>query len=143
MILIVSSQYDKTGETVRSLEASAIEVLEGQKVDYELVQVPGALEIPVAVQHFVTEDRLAENEITAVITLGCVVRGKTDHYDLVVKSVTEALTGLSLDLQLPVIQGVLACHNEADAIARSGLGSEYAETALYMVDLFKETLINR
>ena len=56
---------------------------------------------------------------------------------MVIKSVTDGLTHLALDLGIPVLQGVLACHNIEDARARSGHGTEYAQTALDMIKILK------
>lgn len=136
MILIVSSQFDKAGDVISVLEQSAIKTLEAAGMDYKLVQVPGAVEIPLAVQHF--HDQAEPGTYKAVITLGCVVKGGTDHYDMVIKSVTDGLTHLALDLGIPVTQGVLACHNLEDARARRELGAEYADTALKMIKILDE-----
>lgn len=133
MILIVASQFDKAGDVIPALEQSAIKVLEAADVSYKLVQVPGAVEIPLTVQHF--HDAAEPGTYTAAIALGCVVKGGTDHYELVTKSVTDGLTHLGLDLGIPVIQGVLACHNIEDARARREHGQEYAETALKMIKI--------
>ena len=134
MILIVASQFDKAGDVIPALEQSAIAVLEAAGMEYKLIQVPGAVEIPLTIQHFYD----ANMEVyQAAIALGCVVKGGTDHYDMVIKSVTDGLTHLALDLGIPVLQGVLACHNIEDARARSGHGTEYAQTALDMIKILK------
>ena len=134
MILIVASQFDKAGDVISELEKSAIKVLDDAGKAYKLVQVPGAVEIPLTVQHFYDADMEAYE---AVIALGCVVKGGTDHYDLVIKAAADGLTHLALDLGIPVIQGVLACHDVADARARRHHGKEYAETALKMIKILK------
>ncbi len=135
MILIVASQFDKAGDVIPALEQSAIQVLETNDVPHRLVQVPGAVEIPLTIQHF--HDEAEPGTYHAAIALGCVVKGGTDHYELVIKSVTDGLTHLGLDLGIPVIQGVLACHNIEDARHRSNHGKEYAETALKMIEILK------
>ena len=136
MILIVSSQFDKAGDVIPVLEQSAINVLKEAGVEHKLVQVPGAVEIPLTVQHF--HDEAEPGTYKAVISLGCVVKGGTDHYEMVIKSVTDGLTHLALDLGIPVIQGVLACHNLEDARARRELGAEYAQTALKMIKILDQ-----
>lgn len=136
MILIVSSQFDKSGEgVVAFMQKTAIDYLIQHNIDIEIHQVPGAVEIPVAVQHFL---RQYPNKFSAAIALGCVIKGDTDHYELVIKSVTEGLTRVALDLEIPVIQGVLACQNAKQAVERKHLGKEFAHTALAMKKLFKE-----
>lgn len=135
MILIVASQFDKAGDVIPFLEKSAIDTLEKAGIKYRLVQVPGAVEIPLTVQHYFDA---APDDYEAVVCLGCVVKGGTDHYDLVIKSVTDGLTHLALDLGVPVIQGILACHSVEDARTRREHGAEYAETALKMVNILKQ-----
>ncbi len=135
MILIVSSQFNKVPGISASLEDSATEVLDTYEVDYDLIQVPGAVEIPVTVQHF-----LQTGKYKAVITLGCVIKGETDHYDMVIRSYTDGLTRLALAMETPIIQGVIVAPNDELAIARKGLGKDYAHTALQMIEIFKATL---
>lgn len=130
MILIVAAQFDKSGnDVIEGLIRSAVTALENKKAPYEIIRVPGAVEIPLAAQRSV----YADSTIESVIALGCVIKGDSDHYELVTQSVTQGLTALSLKLNLPVIQGVLACHNADQAKARACLGSEFAETALEMI----------
>ncbi len=137
MILIIASEFDKSeAAVVEHLIKSATKVLSARSVEHQLVRVPGAVEIPVAAAHFLAE----QENITAVIALGCVIKGESDHYELVTQSVTTGLTQLALNTKTPVIQGVLACHNVAQAEARKSLGAEFAETALAMTDLFKTKL---
>ena len=124
---------DKAGDVIPVLEQSAIKVLEDAGMKYKLVQVPGAVEIPLTIQHF--HDEAEPGTYLAAIALGCVVKGGTDHYEMVIKSATDGLTHLALDLGIPVLQGVLACHNIEDARARRELGAEYAETALKMIKI--------
>jgi len=132
MILIVAAQFDKSGnDVIAGLVASAIAVLEAQKTGYEVFRVPGAVEIPLAAQRMVEY----HSNVEAVIALGCVIKGDSDHYELVTQSVTQGLTALALKLNLPIIQGVLACHNAEQAKARATLGAEFAETALEMIKI--------
>ncbi len=132
MILIVSSQFNKVEGISKSLEDSAIVVLESNNMNYKLVQVPGAIEIPITVQHF-----LKSGKYKAAITLGCVIKGETDHYEMVIKSCTEGLSRVALDTNIPVIQGVLVSPNDELAIARKDLGEEFATTALKMIKILK------
>lgn len=133
MILIVSSQFNKVPGISKSLEDSAIAVLEEHNMNYKIVHVAGAVEIPITVQHF-----LKTGKYQAAITLGCVIKGETDHYDMVIRACTDGLTRVALDTGVPVIQGVLASPNDALAITRKNSGKEYAETALEMVELLKD-----
>nr|VDG63578.1 6,7-dimethyl-8-ribityllumazine synthase [Streptococcus thermophilus] len=83
----------------------------GAKV--EVFSVAGALELPVVVQ-------ACAKRFDAVVALGCVIRGETAHFDYVCDSVTEGLTRVALDEEVPVGNGVLTVDNEAQALDRAG-----------------------
>jgi len=103
MILIVASQFDKSGaDVIESLIEGAIKTLEESNRPYKVIRVPGAIEIPLAAQYIFENDI---EDYKAIITLGCVIKGGTDHYELVTRSVTDGLTRLALDLNVPVFKG--------------------------------------
>ncbi|MFM8269656.1 MAG: 6,7-dimethyl-8-ribityllumazine synthase [Pseudomonadota bacterium] len=103
-----------------------------------VVDVPGAVEIPVALQ------RLAElKDFDALIALGAVIRGETSHYDYVCNLVSEGCQQISLGFKLPVIFGVLTTENEEQAFDRCGgkrghKGREAVDAACEMVALLRE-----
>ena len=135
MILIVASKFDKSGENVvLSLIEGVTKTLDSAFMPYQVVRVPGAIEIPLAAQYIFEHDT---NDYKAIIALGCVIKGETDHYDMVIRSVTDGLTRLALDLSVPVVQGILACRNKKQATERKTLGEEYAQTALKMIELLE------
>ncbi len=134
MILIIASQFDKPEKgVVKELEVSAIEVLEKAGEKYEVIHVPGAIEIPIAAQKFIRAKKP-----DAVIALGCVTKGETGHYDLVLRSCIDGLTRVALDESVPIIQGVLACPTPEIAATRQHLGKQFAETALKMKNLLNK-----
>ena len=102
-----------------------------------VVRVPGALEIPLAAQQVARSGRYA-----AIIALGCVIRGRTTHFDNVVRQCSARLMQVSLETCVPITQGVLGVDNAADATARSGdqvnRGREAASTALEMASLMRD-----
>ncbi len=100
--------------------------------DVKIVKVPGALEIPIATQNFIKKSKL-----DVIITLGIVIKGETDHYDHVTRETAHALTKLSLDLNTPIIQGVISAPNRELAEQRTFRGKEYARTAIQMVHTLK------
>ncbi|MBX3017462.1 MAG: 6,7-dimethyl-8-ribityllumazine synthase [Bdellovibrionaceae bacterium] len=107
--------------------------------NYEMwsVDVPGAIEIPLAVQ------ALFDKGCQGVIALGCVIRGETPHFEYVNQSVERALTRLILDFGRPVGFGVLTVENWAQAEDRVGgkhghKGEEAAEAVLEMIELTRE-----
>ena len=99
-----------------------------------LVQVPGALEIPSALQ------ALAEsNSFDALIALGCIIRGETYHFELVANESGAAVTRLALDYQLPIANAILTVENIAQALARQDdKGRDAARVAVEMANLLDE-----
>jgi 6,7-dimethyl-8-ribityllumazine synthase len=104
---------------------------------FDVVRVPGAYEIPLVAQ------RLGKsNAYAAVICLGCVIRGDTDHYDHVAGAAASGIASASLNCGVPVIFGVLTCDTLEQAINRAGAkagnkGFEAAVCAIEMVNLLK------
>lgn len=103
----------------------------------DVVRVPGAWEIPA-----VAAKLAAAGKYAAILTLGCVVRGDTRHYEHVADGCADGLMRVSVDYQMPVLNGVLAVENHADAEARAGgkhgnKGEEIALAALEMIDLWR------
>jgi 6,7-dimethyl-8-ribityllumazine synthase len=78
------------------------------------VQVPGALEIPLALQAMAETD-----DFDALIALGCVIRGETYHFELVANESGSGVTRVSLDHSLPIANAILTVENEAQAQARA------------------------
>jgi 6,7-dimethyl-8-ribityllumazine synthase len=97
------------------------------------VQVPGALEVPVALQ------AMAEKgNYDALIALGCIVRGETYHFELVANESAAGVTRISLDYQLPIANAVLTTENMDQAIARqSDKGRDAAQVAIEMANLLE------
>ena len=101
--------------------------------DIIVTWVPGAWEIPLAVQRSITKE-----ETIAVITLGCVIRGETTHDQHINNAVSTALMNLSLQYSKPIAFGVLTVNSLEQAIHRSGgnvgnKGEEAANAVLEMV----------
>ncbi|MEG0920352.1 MAG: 6,7-dimethyl-8-ribityllumazine synthase [Comamonas sp.] len=99
------------------------------------VKVPGALEVPVALQ------AMAESEdFDALIALGCIIRGETYHFELVANESGAGVTRIALDFQIPIANAIITTENEAQAIARqTDKGRDAAIVAVEMANLL-ETL---
>lgn len=98
--------------------------------DVATVDVPGAVELT-----FAASKLIESGNFDAVIVIGCVIKGDTPHFDYVCQSVTQGITQLNADCDIPVIFGVLTVNEEQQALDRvaGGKGKEFAETALKMV----------
>ena len=105
-----------------------------QEKNIEHVQVPGALEVPVALQ------AIAEKGgYDALIALGCIIRGETYHFELVANESGAAITRLSLDHRLPIANAILTVENEAQAQARQvEKGRDAAQVAIEMANLLED-----
>lgn len=104
------------------------------KNDVSVYYVPGTVELTFAASHLIKSGK-----VSSVIVLGCVIRGDTTHYDYVCKSVTDGVTQLNLQYDVPVIFGVLTVENEQQALDRAGgklgnKGTECAACAIKMCD---------
>ena len=98
------------------------------------VQVPGALEVPVALQAMAESD-----SFDALIALGCIIRGETYHFELVANESGAGVTRLSLDYQIPIANAIITTENMEQAIARqSDKGTDAARVAVEMANLLDE-----
>ena len=116
----------------------ALEILEEAGAgDVTLIDVEGAFEVPVVAQ------RLAGRGYDAVIGLGAVVDGETDHYEYIAARTSEGLMRVMLDTGVPVAFGILTVRDPAHAFARSApdeknKGREAAEAAIRTASLLKK-----
>jgi 6,7-dimethyl-8-ribityllumazine synthase len=113
-----------------------------KKKDVALVRVPGAFEIPIAAR------ALAETrKYDAIICIGCLLRGDTAHYDVIVNEVTRGIGQSAQETGVPHAFGVLTCDTLEQAIDRAGLkmgnkGFEAAQAAVEMANL-KKAVVGR
>lgn len=103
---------------------------------YEVWNVPGAFELPLAAQYAI--DQGAD----VVIALGCVIYGETPHFEYVCRGATDGLTRVQLDTGIPIGFGVLTVNDEQQALDRAGLpgskedkGREAVEAAVLMASM--------
>ena len=98
------------------------------------VQVPGALEVPMALQ------ALAEStQYDALIALGCIIRGETYHFELVANESGAGVSRVALDYQIPIANAIITTENLEQAIARqSDKGRDAARVAVEMANLMED-----
>ena len=98
------------------------------------VTVPGALEVPVALQALAESDKY-----DALVALGCIIRGETYHFELVANESGAGVTRVSLDHQIPIANAILTVENEAQAIARqTDKGRDAATVAVEMAQVLQK-----
>lgn len=98
------------------------------------VDVPGALEVPLALK------MMADSEdYDALVALGCVIRGETYHFELVANESGAGITRVGLDLPIPIANAILTVENEAQAWARADdKGRDAARVAVEMANLMED-----
>ena len=98
------------------------------------LQVPGALEVPVALK------ALAESEdFDALVAIGCVIRGETYHFELVANESGAGVTRVALDHRIPIANAILTVESEAQAWARAeDKGRDAARVAIEMANLLED-----
>jgi 6,7-dimethyl-8-ribityllumazine synthase len=98
------------------------------------VTVPGALEVPVALQALA-----ASEHYDALIALGCIIRGETYHFELVANESGAGVSRVALEYELPVANAILTVENEAQAWARAEeKGRDAARVAVEMANLLED-----
>lgn len=132
---IIASQYNDyiVSRLLSGAEEALLEKgIGGDQID--LVRVPGAFEIPVAVR------AMAETgKYDAIITLGAVIRGETPHFDYICTECSRGINEIAIEFSLPVVFGVLTVDSSEQAMDRSGSeesnkGAEAADTAVDMIN---------
>ena len=106
--------------------------------DIAFVRVPGASELPLAVQRL-----LKSGKYDAVLALGCVIQGATPHAELIEQQVARSLTQLALQYDRPVTGGLVAANSIEQAVERAGTkagnkGWDGAQAAMEMASLYKQ-----
>jgi 6,7-dimethyl-8-ribityllumazine synthase len=129
---IVMSRFNiEVGE---GLLGACVEELMKQGVDagnVVLVSVPGALEIPLALQKMALTD-----QFDTLIALGAVIRGETYHFEVVSEQSTKGVATVQLDTGMPIANGILTTDTDDQALTRmSQKGAEAARVAIEMANL--------
>jgi 6,7-dimethyl-8-ribityllumazine synthase len=140
-VVIVKTEWNEN--SVGKLEAGCIKVLDAHQVKHHTLIVPGAFEIPFAIQQYWLEHHSTPYQPSAFIAIGCVIKGDTPHFDYVCKAITDGVVQLNLQLPVPVIFGVLTVFNQDQIDQRTGgvhghKGEEAAITALKMMALSQQ-----
>lgn len=134
---IVVSEWNE--QITTALKEGAVETLKKEGIsDSQIVihSVPGSFELPSAAAMLLDSDE----EMDAVICIGCVIQGDTRHFDFICDAVANGIMRVGLDYGAPVIFGVLTCNTMEQALERAGgahgnKGVEAAATCLKMIQL--------
>ena len=139
-IALIASRYNEA--LVDSLVHHACATLEASGAASPLVErVPGAAELP-----FAAATLAKRGSFDAIICIGVVIAGDTNHHEIIADSTATALLDLSIAEKVPVINGILVVKNQAQAEARAGdeinRGKEFAQAALEMAQFTKKWKTN-
>src|SRR6202451_2663489 len=136
---IVVSQFNSF--ITDRLLAGALDALQSAgtaEKQIEIVRVPGSFEIPIAAKKLA-----AANRFDSIICVGCVLRGETSHYDVVVSETARGIQLAQLDSGVPLIFCVLTCDTLEQAIDRAGLkgGNKGYESGLAALEMARLSLL--
>ena len=106
--------------------------------DIDVLSVPGALELPLALQALALERRGFTRRYDALIALGAVVRGDTYHFEVVANESARGILEVQLETGVPVANGVLTTSTEDQARSRVSKGAEAARVAVEMANTLKK-----
>ena len=123
---IVSSRFNE-GISLQLLARAKAECEKQGVVPALVHSVPGALEIPLALQWLAQSGRF-----DALVALGCVIRGETFHFEVVASESARGVMEVALEFGLPIANGILTTEDEAQALARLDKGAEAVRVALEM-----------
>ncbi len=134
-VIIVKTEWNT--DVVNELDNGCKRIFDAAGIRYQTLLVPGAVEIPFAIQAHANSSM---PKADAYIALGTVVRGDTPHFEYVCQSVTQGITQLNVQLNSPTIFGILTVNTQAQALERIGgihghKGEEAAITAIKMIAL--------
>jgi 6,7-dimethyl-8-ribityllumazine synthase len=125
---IVASRFNQeiAAELLKRAQAAAREL----GVEASVIQVPGALEIPLALQWMAQSGRF-----DALAAVGVVIRGETYHFEIVANESARGVIDVSLEFGLPIANGILTTNDEPQALARLDKGAEAVRVAVEMARL--------
>ena len=141
-VLIVEARFYE--DIADELARGATAVLDQAGVDYDRISVPGAFEVPAVIRFALRsmEIQTAQNRYGGFISLGCVIRGETDHYDHICRESSRALMDLATSFSVALGFGILTCESRDQAWARAAVdgknkGADAANACLRMMEIKK------
>ncbi len=135
--IVISRFNNFIGEKLLNGALDTFKRLNVKEENIDVIWVPGAFEIPLATNYLAKS-----NKYSAIVTLGAIIKGATDHYDYVCAELSKGIASVSMNTGVPVLFGVLTTDNIEQAIERAGTkagnkGSECAQAAIEMANLIK------
>ena len=141
---IVISQFNEeiSSNLLKGAKKTYKDYYDGE-VCMSIVKVPGAFEIPSTVKQLLESDSI--HNLDAIVTLGCVIKGGTAHFEYISSSVTNSISKLSIESHIPIIYGILTTYDYEQALERSDpsgkdKGGEVMQSAIDTYKTWKKIL---
>ena len=115
VLIVVSDYYENISKGLLKSTKTYINKI----ANLDIIKVPGVFEIPVIISKNI-------NKFDGFVAIGCVVKGKTAHFDLISKSVIDSIMNLSINNKKPIGNCILTCFNYKQALDRKNKGKEAA-----------------
>ncbi len=140
VLIIAARFYDKITD---ALIEGAVAALSADGAAYEIIEVPGALEIPQALAFVCEAGLMRGNPYHGAVALGCVIRGETSHYDIVAAESARALMDIAVRYSVPVGNGILTVDTPEQARVRAAIngrdkGGAAAKACLTLVAILNK-----
>ena len=130
-VQIIVADYYK--DITDSLTKSATSILKKNKIDFDIIYVPGVYEIPQLIKW-----NIKKNNINLFIALGCVIKGQTYHFEVISDSVGKALLDIvNQNKNTLISNGIINAYNKSQALKRSKTKNKGCEAANAMVEMIK------
>jgi len=131
--LVVARFNADIGDGLLASCTAALAKLGVRDADIRVVSVPGALEVPLALQKMANT-----GNFDALVALGAVIRGETYHFEIVANESAAGIMSVQLDSGVPIANGILTTENDDQALARMSVkGAECAAAAVEMAQLLR------
>lgn len=136
--IVISRFNDFIGSKLLEGAIDTFKRLNVKEENIDVIWVPGAFEIPLSAK-FAAESK----KYCAIVTLGAIIRGATDHYDYVCSELSKGIASVSMATSTPILFGVLTTDTIEQAIERAGTkagnkGAQCAQSAIEMANLIKK-----
>ena len=129
-LIVVSNYYEHISD---NLLKSCILTLKKNKYIFDVKTVSGSLEVPTLISYFIKKKKY-----NFYIALGCIIKGKTPHFDFISEAITKSLLDLSIANNIPVTNGIITSLNYTQAKERSSKNrNKGKEAALAAISLLK------
>jgi len=139
--IVISRFNDFIGSKLLEGAIDTFKRLNVKDENIDVVWVPGAFEVPLMAQ------KVAKlKKYNAIVALGAIIKGSTDHYDFVCSELSKGIANVSMNYDIPVLFGVLTTDNLEQAIERAGTkagnkGAQCAQSAVEMANVMKKIIL--